>query len=84
MVDIIKDIELAKRDDFGRVGLNIITYIDENCNEYKAHVTDKGLEVAKLENRLLTEFKIPKEIIEDFRFAIYAECESEIRENDNE
>jgi hypothetical protein len=72
MTSIIKKIERGKPDKFGRMGLSIITYISENCNEYTAHVTEKGLKVAELQNRLI-QLGISQKLIENFKDAIIEE-----------
>lgn len=50
-------------------GLYIITYIDENCNEYSAHVTKTGLDLAKLKDKFQN-LHYDMELIDEFESTV--------------
>jgi len=77
MVAIIKNIQKGEKDNLGRKLLNIITFIDENCNEFTGYVTDKGLKVAEIENRLL-QLGIDKNLIQDYKYAVLDEADAKL------
>ncbi len=59
-------------------GLYIITYIDENCNEFTSHVTKTGLELAKIKDKLQN-LKYNMKLIDEFEDCI----RDEQRESDS-